>query len=151
MSIDKAGREECKRICEDFRAGRISGNEFLYRSLEANVSADDAFFGAFRGTMELSVEEFLDDDPINMSNAALVSLLDRLILFLSREDEFKWKSFSFRHIVWTLVTLGFGKGDSSYKEGEKEVWPFFSRSEYDNALMERQGRPASQISDGGGT
>lgn len=135
VMVDRTARDIAGDAIQDFVRGSISNREYERRF---PTTKDDPALRAIYTSLwfcysDVSEHTLTGKHALNNEGHAHV---DRCILFLRTDLEFQWPLPKFRLKYGILRLLGLGRvvkrwEQDDMKMGEKQVWPFLNRAQYD--------------------
>lgn len=140
--VDKNARRELTLLARRFLAGRITNQEFDDNGDELTFdSEDEAIFTIF-----YEIWPFYDDFKTQSVGKEITFSkqqrreIARWILFLQNDLEFEWRDEPLRRKLQRFLAARcrWISTPEPFHQGEKEVWPFFRRTDYESALSRPQ-------------
>jgi hypothetical protein len=131
--VDRTQRDAARRVLRRFIDGEITNDEF---EAQFPRSAEDSAIPAIKANAWILYSDLRQHKLTGKyaPNAEIRAILERCVLFLETDLEFKWPvpKISLTNIltnVWPKVRLE--KQAPQPSEGDEDVWPFFRRQDYD--------------------
>ncbi len=136
--IDRQARRELALLSRRFLAGRITNQEFDDKGDALALEAEDE--AIFRIFYEIWL--LYDDFRIQRFGTEIIfgkperRVIARWILFLQNELEFEWRDQPLRHKLQRILAARcrWISAPEPFPQGDKEVWPFFRRVDFEQAL-----------------
>jgi len=139
--VDRHARDIAADAVRDFMGGSISNREYerRYPTTKRDLALWAIHTALWSGYSDVSEHTMTGKHALNDEGRALV---ERCILFLRSELEFEWPPPKFRVRYGLLRLLGLGRivtqwEDKEMSIGEKEVWPFLRKADYEDATKAR--------------
>lgn len=140
--VDKAARRELALHLRRLANGRITDTEFDDATDDlAAYSEDDGlyavWFEAWALYDDFSEIRFRGENRLGKPERRTIA---RWILFLQNDLEFEWRSESLWHKLQRFFAAHYRwiARPTPWVQGEKEVWPFFRRADFESALSRPQ-------------
>jgi hypothetical protein len=137
--IDRNARENLAQAIRAFVSGNISNVVFEERVLSKktkDIAINEIFFsGAWHLYSDGYLHKFDSQQQLSASDKSSIS---RWILFLNHDFVYKWPTLKLWQLALCFLTFGLAKRcfQSRHESiGDIDVWPFFTRSDYEWALQ----------------
>jgi hypothetical protein len=135
--IDRHARDIAADALRDFMEGSLSNEEYerRYPRSKDDPALWEIWVQVWFFYSDLKTHKLSGKHELNAERRAFV---ERCILFLEGNAEFEWPRQKFRPWYGILRLLGFGRTLKRQEEqemaiGDKDVWPFLKRAEYEEA------------------
>lgn len=133
--IDRHVRDIAAVAVRDFMEGSISNEEYerRYPRSKDDPALWEIYIQVWLFYSDIKKHKLTGKHELNEERRAFV---ERCILFLKSNAEFKWPRQKFRPWYGILRLLGLGRTLKRREEqemniGDKEVWPFLKKAEYE--------------------
>jgi hypothetical protein len=140
QDVDKKARKQLALLVRRLAAGSITNDQFEDQLPVSDESAlhDIYFYGVWPLYDDFVEHKLKSQWSLSLEGKDWVG---RIVLFLRSENPYRYpKLMGFSQLpvmLLSIITLGwFGRFWLRYKwrDGDQSVWPFFSQSEYEEAL-----------------
>ena len=139
--IEQKQRNEYAQLLRNFLSGKVTN--FEYENIFENIdfNSDEAinqiYCEMWYTYCDLN-EHKLNEEDRGFENRESREAIVRFILFLHSEYEYEWPISSIKEELLRILTFG-KKGISEEKKlknklGDREVWPFYKKLDYEHAL-----------------
>jgi hypothetical protein len=135
--IDRHARDIAADALRDFVEGSISNREYEHRYPR---SKDDPAIWAIYAHIWFCYSDLREHALIGKHslNAERRTFVERCLLFLRSDLEFRWLPPEFRLKYGILRLIGLGgvlkrREEEEMSIGDKDVWPFLKKAEYEEA------------------
>ncbi len=133
--IDRHARDIASVAVRDFMEGSISNEEYerRYPRSKDDPALWEIYIQVWFFYSDIKTHKLTGKHELNEERRAFV---ERCILFLKSNAEFEWPRQKFRPWYGILRLLGLGRTLKRREEqemniGDKEVWPFLKKAEYE--------------------
>ncbi len=147
--VDRRARDIAADAIRDFMEGSISNKEYE-RRFPSTRSDDPALWAVFSHVWfcydDLSEHTLTGEHALTGERRAFRVFLERSLLFLRSDLEFRWPPPTFGLRYGILRLLGFGqklkrREEDDMSVGDVEVYPFLTKAEYEETAGKTKAGP----------
>ena len=133
--LDREARNKGVRVISEFKNGAISNKEYerRYPTSAGDLALAEIFNQIWFLYSDIRKHTLNGKYALNPENSALV---ERCVLFLRSNAEFKWPPQRIHRWQAFLRIVGLGMKAAKSAMGDENIWPFFEKVEYEQALKD---------------